>query len=329
MSKFGNNYTEKQKPNECDKEIDECYGKLYSKYVKHPIFMHKNPSIKLLKTQKSQGETYWTQDVAVGCNETVEEYLNRFYLNFISSKFDNIFIEGPSATGKSSLSRGFNTFKINQFYDVSRNNVYNTYPEMAIIYMNLNLLLSKYKGIVVDRSIISNMAYLMVYYIMNVMVNEGKHLKSMFGLCEEFVTLYNLTPALEYFRNCKTNVLVIIDSSFEHSAKRANGRGIVTNSSSDMIKSICKEYHQAQTAAFSFLANFLRYPCIDLNYIRSNCYNPGGDTEIFTTHAKIFQSWFSGIYEKDVKIEIPQEFRTLDHSVMRHLQDIVIMKSNR
>ncbi|UBZ25616.1 TK2 [Carcinus maenas nudivirus] len=295
---------------------------LYDDYVSYPKDTDKEetPNTAIHTIRKTMGETYWSHNVN---NLSLIEYFNEVYDTI--SDWEYIAIDGPSCCGKSKLISNLNPMKVNEIYNVNEGNAYNMYGEAAISYFILNDKFQKEK-LTTDRSAISNIAYLMAYYVMNIMTNNCQYNRSMHSLCDEFVNFHNLKPCLEYIRAQNYNVLILLDSSFEHSAIRTNLRGVSVGSTSDIVKSLCFEYHASQTAAFAYLANFMNYPCIDLDYVRT-MFDITSDDNIFEANARGFKKHFKGKAENVTKI--PCEKTNISSPFMKYFHYIAIEMSNR
>lgn len=307
-------------------QIDDPYSDLYINHCLFPV--HEKTSYRLhedYNLKKKKGETFWTLDAFPYVS--MEEYLDQFYQQYISH-FNQIAVDGPTACGKSSLIEYLNPQKVNSFFDLNKGNGYNIISEYALIYIKINELLTKHDGLAVDRSIVSNIAYLMAYYVMNVLVNNMTFNKSLHGICREFVSLFNLEHMLQHIRSKKFNVFILMDSSFEAFAKRTNKRGIVSGSVSDCVKSLCQEYHTAQIASFSYLANFLNFPCLDLNYVRK-FYNVTSDFALFTVNDAMFKKHCSLLPFTGRIDNLTKEQTTVESTIIKQMHSEVINKSKR
>ncbi|UOT91788.1 TK2 [Aratus pisonii nudivirus] len=303
--------------------------KIYHEYCLPPIYKSEIKSDSLnIYQKKKQGETFWSLDVTEDVTD-LEEYFKKFYNLYVLGN-TNVFVDGPAACGKSTLVNDLNPLKINQFYNINEGNGYNICPEYALAYIVLNEDFSKYENICTDRSIVSNLAYLIAYYCMNLINNNAVYNKSIHFICEEYVLVSNLKPVLEYIRSLKLEVIIFVDSSFEYSAKRMNARGVALESNSNIVKSLCKEYHTAQLAAFSYLANYMNYPCIDFNYIRLH-YKVDDDSDLFRMNSKYFQSVISESLEMGnlQVLDITTEITTIHPEVMKELHNNAIKISTR
>ncbi|QLI62409.1 HgNV_027 [Dikerogammarus haemobaphes nudivirus] len=202
----------------------------------------------------------------------IENALSKFFHRIMSSVdwSKNFAIDGPSAMGKTSMIKKKPSNKINKYTNIHKNNSYNNISIASFTYFTLNQeLLKNCEGLIFDRSIISNIAYGIAYYIMNIIVNENKTYHTFSSLCEEFINITNMRATLEHLKSEKHQVLIVIDSSYEHYAQRLNNRGYENQSKGEILKSQVYEYWCGQTAAFSYLANILNYHCIDLNVLRT------------------------------------------------------------
>ena len=296
---------------------------LYTKYCLHPVFKITQTTLTILQ-KKSLGETFWSLDCKD--DDDLEKYFEEFYKQFVKH-YDRLAIDGPSACGKSTLIQDLNPAKINQFFNIGQENNYNQISEHSYIYININEKLAEYPGLVTDRSVISNLAYLMTYYIMNLLANNGLFNKSLHSVCQEFIDIHNLKSLLQNIKAKKLQVLIILDSSFENMAARVNARGLSENSASDVIKPLCKEYHTAQIAAFAYFANYMNYPCIDLNYVRCH-FDIKDDAEIFKANKKAFMrvcnfSPFTGV------IDLPRVPVVVSSSILKSLHHKIMTISKR
>lgn len=298
---------------------------IYNKYCLEPKLKDAvSPITPTIYDYKKQGETFWSLDCET--IETIDEYFKIFYNTYISN-YENLAVDGPAACGKSSLLAKLKPTKINKFYNINDANIYNTIPEMSLTYIKINEELSKYKGLTTDRSSISNIAYLMTYYIMNMITNDGLYNKSLHSVCHEFMNFNNLFSLLQNIRSKKMNTLIVLDSSFEHVAKRMNKRGLDQKSPSDVVKSLCKEYHTAQIAAFSYLANYMNYPCIDLNYVRL-AFSVTDETLLFKANTNAFKNCC--YFEPFNKIiNVPRERTTLNSDTLKWVHNNAIQISKR
>lgn len=273
--------------------------------------------------KRKKGETYWSLDCFTFM--TLDNYLQHFYSNYIQD-CKNLAVDGPSACGKSTILCDLNCSKINNFYNLNESNNYNILPELSLSYIMINDKLSNIENLTMDRSIISNLCYLMTYYVMNTLTNKSVHTKSMHAVCNEFIYLHNLKSTLEFIRAKKYNVLILLDSSFEAMAKRTTARGIKTNSVSDLIKPLCWEYHTAQTAAFAYIANFMQYPCIDFDYLRQ--FYGLSDEQMFSKNKEVFER-ICDFKKFDKPIDIPKKKISINPTVLKCLHSRIIEISNR
>ncbi|UVX94893.1 TK2 [Callinectes sapidus nudivirus] len=277
-------------------------------------------------SKKLLGETFWSMD----CNyntPTLKSYFDEFYKKYLKNK-NNLAVDGPSCCGKSSMISSANPIKINDYSNINDNNSYNKIGEASLTYVIINDKMMETPNVVSDRSVISNLTYQMAYYVMNLDVNGLIYTRSMHSICEEFINIHNLKPLLQYLKAKKYNILIILDSSFEHSAIRMNKRGLKQKSSSDVVKSLCLEYHRAQTAAFSFMANFLNLPCLDINYLRTT-YNKSDD-EIFALNSSSFKEYFLKHLNIDnSKVNILTELTNMGNQTIQDLHTITIQITNR
>lgn len=219
------------------------------------------------------------------------DLLDNFFRNMFS-KVDwtlNFSIDGPSAMAKSSMMKDIPHNKINKFVNVSKNNCYNNIPIASFSYITTyENLLKNSVGMIFDRSIISNIAYGICFYLMSVIVNDFMGYRTYTSVCDEFINSTNMKATLEYINASKYNVLIMIDSSYEHYAQRFYTRGYMNSSKSDVLKSQVYEYWAAQTAAFAYLANILNYNCIDLNSLRL-AYPNIDDDQLLTSICESFK----------------------------------------
>lgn len=296
---------------------------LYDQYCAQPVLVSSSPLSEYKYVQRKKGETFWSLDSTNIPN--MDEYFEQFYSDI--AHYDNLSIDGSTACGKSTMLEGLNPVKVNKFFCVNKSNLYNIVSECSMTYIHLHEEFKKYPGLTTDRSIISNLTYLMVYYVMNVLTNNATFNKSMFGLCEDFVNIHNLKPTLEYIRGLKCNVLILIDSSHQHTATRTNRRGLNLHSNSDIVKPLCKQYHVAQTAAFAYFANFMNYRCIDFDYVRTS-YNVVNEELMFSTNKKMFHKMcnFTPFTEQ---INIPKQIMSVGSDMLKGLHGEMIKISNR
>ncbi|UHB41762.1 GMP kinase [Macrobrachium rosenbergii nudivirus] len=311
--------------------------KIYNDYVLHPKIkrrknIHVLPSgnIKIdvdensILHLKALGQTYWSLDVDLNIHKTIDDYFEWFYLNTNTNKA--IAIDGMSCTGKSSLISNFTHVKINKYINLQEKNGYNIFPENSISYLLMNMRMAFTSNVLIDRSCISNLAYLYCYYVMNHLGNKRDLLLSSFGLCDEFTRIHNLKPLLEWIKSKNVNAIIYIDSSFEKSAMRMNKRGVHEKSPSDIIKSLVKEYHTAQTTAFAYIANMLNLSCIDFNYLRL-MYNVEDD-EIFGKNSKMFYDKM--MYREEEKLPNIKPYNTpINSNFIKELQKVALNLSSR
>ncbi len=308
---------------------------IFDNYIKHPKitdYVNYNfiaqPSFEqTIEQRRRYGETYWSLDVSE-ILPTVKSYFDEFYKRLVyECDINNLAVDGPSCCGKSSMLENFKPLKVNQFFNIQHCNAYNIYPTATISYYHINKIFARTYNTICDRSLISNLAYLITYQIMNFISNQTLTHFSLFGLCEHIIDMHNLKSFLSYIKGQKYNILIILDSDFEASAKRMNIRGRLRSSNGDIAKSLCYQYHTAQTAAFSYLANILGLACIDLNYVRKK-YNVENDQEIFTSNKNMFEK-HNTITNNNYTIDIEKEFTVCGSSFYKTLQQVAINISNR
>lgn len=230
--------------------------------------------------KKNNGETYWSNIIFTG---DLHKDLENFFEELRDVK--NIAIDGPSSLGKSTLIASNTNAEIGQYTDVSK--VYNFNPLTTYTYINANrIMATEFNGVVFDRSIISNFAYGICYYLMSIITNDQCGYRSFSNMCEEYVNVTNTRPMLEYINSLNLSVFILLDSDYEQYAKRMNSRGYKNHSISDQVKSLSKEYWLCQHAAFSYLANILNFKCLDYNYLRT--YYTVDESELMTLVQKSF-----------------------------------------
>lgn len=253
---------------------------------------------------------------------TLDEFFTNLYSKFKSA--GNLAIDGPSAMAKSSMLNDSFTQKVNNFININQNNCYNNNPIAALSYYTISAEMYKcFNKTLFDRSPISNLAYGLCFYIMNILTKDQIGYRTLTGICEEFIKNLNLTSFLEYINAQEFNILIMIDSSYPHYAKRLNKRGYNTNSRSDINKSMVYEYWVGQTAAFSYLANALNLNCIDINKIRM-VYPKLDDVIIFDTLCKSFKVNCSSKIESVINSATinPQVTSMADDSIRNLIMDI-------
>lgn len=310
----------------------------YDKYVQYPRPLEAStPSNIILPSGNNRvnkdddalksGQTYWSMEATEDLS-TMKDYFEAFYSQQIFNQdTTNLAVDGPSCCGKSSLIDKFKALKVNDFFNVQTGNSYNIFPTLAISYIYINKEFAKLNDMISDRSLISNIAYLMAYFIMNCRANGLKEEKTLHGICEELVDMHNLKSAFSYIRGLRCTVLIVMDSSFECSRKRMYARGLATGSYSDMAKSQCKEYHEAQVAAFSYIANILNFPCLDLNYVRKK-YQVEDDTLIFQENASAFHK-YNYLKNENYNLDIDVSVSSSGTEFFKQLQEIAIDLSYR
>lgn len=174
---------------------------------------------------------------------------------------DSFAIDGTTCCGKSTIVAKYPNAKINNYLNDHAHN-YNFQATTALEYLILSIrMMTESKNIVCDRSPISNIAFQLTYYLMNKYGSGGGD-ESLNGLCEKYVRMHNMLPALEFLKGLKLNIIIIIDSDIDDIQRRMHARD---DSASDKIKSAFPQYYY-QNAAFAYLANRLALPCFDLNY---------------------------------------------------------------
>lgn len=247
----------------------ETFGSATKKEIERDILYKKN-----------NGETYWSN---ILCTGDIDKDLDVFFRDFQDVK--NIAIDGPSSLGKTTLIASNTNAEIGQYTDVSK--VYNFNPLATYTYINANrIMATEFNGVVFDRSIISNFAYGICYYLMSIVTNDQCGYRSFSSMCEEYVNVTNTRPMLEYINSLNLSVFVLLDSDYEKYAKRMNARGYKTHSASDQVKSLSKEYWLCQHAAFAYLANILNFKCLDYNYLRT--YYAVDESDLMTIVQKKF-----------------------------------------
>lgn len=302
---------------------------LYKRHVAFPKFESHFPpphTEKVLNQNYREGVTYWSM-TADETTPTFKDYFTKFY----QTSFENcnsLAVDGVTACGKSSLLSGCTWTKINNFYNLSKENVYNFISFLSLDYIKINEELSTYEGIVTDRSLVSNLTMLLAYYIMDILTNNNIYTRSMFAICEEFVNMFNLKACLNYIRGKKFNVLIMIDSSYDHWAKRTNIRGVNEKLTTDCIKSLCIQYHRAQTAAFAYIANCLHFPCIDLNYVRVY-YNIENESAMFETNKEAFGNNMHFPSTSVDVIDIDKELISVAPPILKVIHERAIALSHR
>ena len=264
-----------------------------------------------------------TQKYSNICDE-LKLNINYNFKKYINSKsiYSTIALDGPSACCKSTVIDQFKQKnKISNYID-NLSDTYNFKPSSALTYAIINLrLLTESQNMVLDRSPISNLAYQLCYYIMDCMSksdNMNYYKYTMTALCKEYIEIHNLTPYLEVLNAFKLNIIVILDSNFERLGFRLFNRGLKTNSSSDMMRSVMDCYLKAQNAAFAYLANELNYYTLDLNFYRLKYSNEGTNIvpdvttesdilDAINTHLKhiITETLKSGLENNPSLVEFP------------------------
>lgn len=234
----------------------------------------------------------------IGLKITMDEFFKNLFQN-INSK-SNLCIDGPSAMAKSSMIGNAKSQKVNNFININKNNCYNNNPvATASYYIISSKMNNSLSNIVFDRSPISNLAYGLCFYIMNILTTNQLGYRTFSGICSEFIQNTNLVPFLEHVKSQKYNILIMIDSSFSHYSKRFNRRGYHAKSRSDINKSLVYEYWIGQTTAFAYLANVLNLHCIDINKIRME-YPTLDDDFIFNIICTKFQDTLTLNFSNDI-----------------------------
>lgn len=264
----------------------------------------------------------------IGLKITIDEYFKNVFRN-INSKA-NLCIDGPSAMAKSSMIGNVQSQKVNNFININKNNCYNNNPVATTSYYIISSKMNReLQNTVFDRSPISNLAYGLCFYIMNVLTTNQLGYRTYSGICSEFIQNTNLVAFLENVKSQKYNILIMIDSSFPHYSKRFNRRGYICKSRSDINKSLVYEYWVGQTAAFTYLANVLNLHCIDINKIRME-YPTLDDNLIFDTICTNFQDNLTLNFTKESsKININPQITSMGSDEMRDLLIDIFVKSNR
>ncbi|UVT30827.1 guanosine monophosphate kinase [Penaeus vannamei nudivirus] len=306
---------------------------LYNSFVVYPKFgndedckdqpLKSNRDVGCIEEAKQKGEAFWSMDATTDML-TIDDYFDAFYDRF---KFhQSLAVDGPSGCGKSSMINKYKPLKVNGFVNIQEDNSYNIFPANALPYIFINLKIAETENAISDRSAISNFAYFITYFIMNAITSNLYPGHTLHGICDIMVNLHNLKPFLEFIKpHMQKNTLILMDSSFEHNARRINKRGRLTSSISDIAKSICYEYFISQIAAFSYLANILEIPCIDINYVRTKFYIDD-DSKIFEANSRAFNK--VNILDNDCIVDVAYE-RTNGSNFMKELQKHVIDISRR
>ena len=270
------------------------------------------------------GETYWSQDTRdFGDMMT---YFDKFYANAFKN-CTSLAVDGPSCCGKSTLIDTFKPLKINQFYNVQTANAYNIFPTSALSYIHINDEFNAHYNLISDRSAISNVCYLIAYYVMNCITNNLKPDKSLHGICQDAVDLHNLKSLFSYLKSRNYNILIIMDSSYRHTKRRMIARGKATGSSSDLAKALIPQYHTAQIASFSFVANILNLLCLDFHYIRRS-FKIKDDSLMFKANYEAFTK-HNTLTNQGIVMKLPIESTTSGTDFFKTLQGIAIDLSSR
>lgn len=184
----------------------------------------------------------------------------------IKSGSTNLCIDGMSCSGKSSviarLERDFNasTFKINKTLDCTD---YNYNSTTAFQYLLKQIIEhGKLDRCIVDRSILSNVAFQLVYWLMSCEESVYEKL-SPHALCAHYVQMHHMQALLEFIKAQNHNILIVVNSDIDKICNLMITRGV----GGDVYKGRVTAYAKAQYDAYIFLANVLELPVFDHNKV--------------------------------------------------------------
>lgn len=202
--------------------------------------------------------------------QSIDKYFNTLEdeVRYIASErlnfqtFSNLAIDGVSCCFKTTILQSYETFKINSILGGALKS-YNVCADVALNYLvQATRAMETSHNLLFDRSPLANVAFQLTYYLMDRMLDERR--LTCHAMCQEYVNMHHLVPALEYQRARHFNVLILLDSDYNEWKNRMIKRG----SANDIVKSLLPAYHAAQNAAYSYISVVLNYPCIDLDWLR-------------------------------------------------------------
>lgn len=168
----------------------------------------------------------------------------------------NVCIDGMSCSGKTTiLSKFHKIFKINTVLDTTNYN-YNSVTAFSYLEMQ-NYIYNKNRNLVFDRSPISNLAFQLVYWLME---NYDERVNfSSYNWCENYVRMHNMKNALEYIKSRNYNIIIVVNSNLDEWQKYM----LMRNGTGDRYKGCVREYGECQLFAYIYLAQVLNLPILD------------------------------------------------------------------
>lgn len=185
--------------------------------------------------------------------------IDRVIEKFKEDGTGNLCIDGMSCSGKSTLLENMKpapTFKINQVLDCEDYN-YNSVTAFQYL-MKQSLIYRKRQGYLFDRSMISNLTFQLVYYLMN-FDDDTFDLISPITICKTYSEMHGLDRVFEYIKAQKHNILIVINSNLDYVMQRMTKRGSV----GDSYKGRVPKYLECQMYAYMYVAAILDYPVYD------------------------------------------------------------------
>lgn len=198
------------------------------------------------------------------------------------NEFDEIAIDGMNCVGKSSLSESLNRryIKINNLYPhITTGPHYNINQALAFEYMAYSTLTFG-KNLVWDRSPFSNFIFYIVHNLMNHYKDQLMPLdkREIYPKCIEFMNLVGGLNIVKLVLSKKNiPIIFMVTSDFKSLPEKLVDRG--QTNFKDLIAATQTNYQISQYYAFSFFAEMLKMPLIDI----ATC---GGDLNFIQNEIK-------------------------------------------
>ncbi|AAN04404.1 Orf111 [Heliothis zea nudivirus] len=189
-----------------------------------------------------------------------EQYLVERIIN--NRHFYNLCIDGMSCSGKSTvinrLTKDYSAcaYKINSELECKDYNFNSTTAFQYALKQALNY--KKMKRCIIDRSILSNLTFQLVYWLMSCEDSMYEKL-SPHCLCVNYIRMHQMEPVLEFIKAQNHNVLIVVNSDFERVCRMMVARG----AGGDVYKGLVPKYVASQYHAYIFMANVLELPVFD------------------------------------------------------------------
>ena len=178
---------------------------------------------------------------------------------------DAVCIDGMTCVGKTSIMNHFpgKTAKINQYMNIQ---TYNVSACTSLAYFLLSLkLATESTGIVLDRSPISNFAWLLINQLANKFPEAPNREFTWTGEVDlVFNCIQDADLVLRLTKSKNVSAIIILDSDLDVWKERLVAR----NENRDSINAASDTFWY-QLPVYAYLANKLNWPTVDLAYFRS------------------------------------------------------------